>query len=407
MLGRRMEPATLRASALACQPNARVSSLLFRRRPMRLVQWARSARRRGDSRFPIALLPLVLMACSKSESAGRDTSAPAMAPAPAPVATDTGMKMDSSTKMTADTTARPTSGRGGTAPPKKGRAPRTPMDTGRAVPTQPNPTPMPSGIDASGRAAVEAWRNSPLGQAMIVAKDSLLPVFTATEVTVTVAQDSVHPMAATAPPHAGVAATKVGDPSVRIGSRVRVQLIAKGCLVDTLGPSEQLVVPDAPAHWRFRVTPQQHGDLPITAQVTDIFEGSSTKAPPFAVPVADLTVHVTSRPIAEVWHVVDEHRAELLPLFGSGGVGAVLLGWLIGRRGASGGRRRRQLRRNRSVVTADAVALFGSRSNLRQRFRPKHRPPSMSAFLKQSVTSPTRQRTHHDLRRSRLDRRRW
>jgi hypothetical protein len=44
---------------------------------------------------------LAITACSKSDSAAKDTAAPAMAPAPAPAAaTDTGMKMmDTTHKM--------------------------------------------------------------------------------------------------------------------------------------------------------------------------------------------------------------------------------------------------------------------------------------------------------------------
>jgi hypothetical protein len=44
---------------------------------------------------------LAVTACSKSDSAAKDTSTPAMAPAPAPAAaTDTGMKMmDTTHKM--------------------------------------------------------------------------------------------------------------------------------------------------------------------------------------------------------------------------------------------------------------------------------------------------------------------
>jgi hypothetical protein len=55
---------------------------------------------------------LAVSACSKSESAAKDTTTPAMAPAPAPAAaTDTGMKMADTTHkmdtaMKADTTKK-------------------------------------------------------------------------------------------------------------------------------------------------------------------------------------------------------------------------------------------------------------------------------------------------------------
>ena len=54
----------------------------------------------------VAAVLAVVAACSKSESANKDTTLPAMAPAPS-AATDTGMKMDSS-KMMMDTTKKDT-----------------------------------------------------------------------------------------------------------------------------------------------------------------------------------------------------------------------------------------------------------------------------------------------------------
>jgi hypothetical protein len=194
-----------------------------------------------------------------------------------------------------------------------------------------SPAIPPSGArpdtSADGNGVVAAWRGSPLGQAMIAAQQPQVPVFTTTEITVSVVQDSIHPIETLAPAAPLSAATRIGDPGIRIAPSVSVKLIANDCLVDSLGPAKQLVVPGTRAEWRFRITPQRHGDMPITAQVTDIFDG-----PPFAIPVTDLTIHVTSRPLAEVWHVVDEHRAELLPLFGAGGIGTLLVGWFIGRK---------------------------------------------------------------------------
>jgi hypothetical protein len=55
----------------------------------------------------VAAVLAVVAACSKSESANKDTTPPAMAPAPSAAATDTGMKMDSS-KMNMDTTKKDT-----------------------------------------------------------------------------------------------------------------------------------------------------------------------------------------------------------------------------------------------------------------------------------------------------------
>lgn len=56
----------------------------------------------------VAAVLAVVAACSKSESANKDTTPPAMAPAPSAAATDTGMKMDTTNKMAMDTTKKDT-----------------------------------------------------------------------------------------------------------------------------------------------------------------------------------------------------------------------------------------------------------------------------------------------------------
>jgi hypothetical protein len=160
---------------------------------------------------------------------------------------------------------------------------------------------------------------------MMEAQDSLIPVFKTTEITITVAQGSI---AANAQRSAIRTETTLGDSGIRIHRTVSVMLIANGCHVDSLSSSVQLVMPGVSTVWRFRVTPQLHGDLPITARIDDVYE---TSGPAYAVHVTDLTLRVTSRPIVELTHVVAEHQAVLLPLFGAGGTGTLLIGWLIGR----------------------------------------------------------------------------
>jgi hypothetical protein len=242
----------------------------------------------------VAAALAVLGACSTPENAAKNTSPPAAPPPPE----RTAAAADSSRQM-ADTTAKATPGR----KTKAGRLHRV----------------------ADENPVERAWHESPLGQAMMAAKDSLIPVFKTTEITVTVVQDSIQPIAQEG---AVRTSTRPGDSRIRIGQNVSVKLIADGCLVDSLSSTEQLVVPSIKTEWRFRVTPQRHGDISITARVVDNFQANG---PPYQVPVTDLTIHVTSRPIVEVWHVVGEHQAELLPLFGAGGGGAAVIGWLIAR----------------------------------------------------------------------------
>lgn len=55
----------------------------------------------------VAAVLAIVAACSKSE-ATKDTTPPAMAPAPSAAPADTGMKMDTSNKMTMDTTKKDT-----------------------------------------------------------------------------------------------------------------------------------------------------------------------------------------------------------------------------------------------------------------------------------------------------------
>lgn len=195
----------------------------------------------------------------------------------------------------------------------------------RRVPSEGAIHPGGSEVAAPVDAAEGAWLATPLGQAMMEAKDSLIPVFKTTEITITVAQGSIPAIA-----QQGAIRTETtpGDSRIRISRKVSVMLIANGCHVDSLSSSEQLVMPGVTTQWRFRVTPQLHGDLPIVARINDIYQ---TNGPAYAVHVTDLTLRVTSRPVVELLHVINEHQAQLLPLFGGGGAGALLIGWLLGR----------------------------------------------------------------------------